>query len=404
MKISLYLVDGIFDFRLPNEVSGSFSFDYENGDSKLINVDARDGKWFLYGTSDVKVVSDGIIVDSLELIDNNFYVLRRDDKSYLIYVSSLVSSSIAVYKTSPNMRLIIGNTDSCNIAYNSSYLNGLTVGIGYVDGKLMLEKKGNIVIYINKKSVVDNPCVINNGDELDIYGLRILFLRDMILVNRKNNIYINNMQAGITDFVFPEDVAPQDIDVKDVDLYTKDDYASKAPRIRRVIETKEIKLSQPPHDQTEQELPLILVVGPMVTMAITSCVMLFNVVSKVVGGSASLSNSLPQLITSLTMLVSSLLWPLLAKKFNKKLKEKKKKELVEKYTKYLDEKGAELDSEAKLQKIILLENLVNVDECLENIRTRNINFWSKRSDQSDFLVVRIGVGNELLDAEVNYHE
>ncbi len=38
--------------------------------------------------------------------------------------------------------------------------------------------------------------------------------------------------------------------------------------------------------------------------------------------------------------------------------------------------------------------------CLENLKRRKIGFWDKRIDQSDFLVARVGVGDELLKVKV----
>lgn len=61
-----------------------------------------------------------------------------------------------------------------------------------------------------------------------------------------------------------------------------------------------------------------------------------------------------------------------------------------------------MTNEANLQKDILIENLIPVDQCLSIIDMAKINFWDKRIEQNDFLEVRIGIGNELLDAKVNY--
>lgn len=43
MKICLFNQDRIFNFLLPSEVEGSYSFDSDtNAEAKLINVEARD--------------------------------------------------------------------------------------------------------------------------------------------------------------------------------------------------------------------------------------------------------------------------------------------------------------------------------------------------------------------------
>ena len=56
-----------------------------------------------------------------------------------------------------------------------------------------------------------------------------------------------------------------------------------------------------------------------------------------------------------------------------------------------------IDEERQIQKEILIENLIPVSECLNIIDNKTVNFWDKRVDQSDFLEVRIGFGNELID-------
>lgn len=398
MKISLFLVEKILDFRLPNEVSGSFSFDDKMSDSKLINIDAREGKWFLYSTSDVKVIENNIIVDDILLVPNNFYVVKRDNVSYLLYVSS-DDSIMKTYSYSKDTKFIIGNTKSCNIVYDCPFFNNYMIGVGYSENNLVLQKNENFSgnIYVNKKSISDYPYIIKNGDEVNIYGLRLLFINKMVFINSVSNLTIYSDSAKIMPFQFNY-LEPIDMEIKDVDLYSKDDYASKAPRIRRVIETKKIELSQPPRDGANNEMPLILVIGPMFTMGLVSIVTLVNSFMRFSSGQGSIL----QIVMGFAMLLSSLVWPLVINLFNKRLQKKRMKKIIDKYTKYLGEKSKELSDEAKLQKVILLENLITVDECLNNIKSKNINFWSKRIDQNDFLVARIGVGNELLNAEIQY--
>ena len=404
MKITLYLVEGIFDFRLPNQVSGSFSFDPDEVDDKLINIEARDGKWVLYSTSDVKVVNNGTVVKESELIHNSFYTLRRENKNYLIYVCSLLESKMTIYNSTENTRLIIGNNNSCNVKYNCPFSNSLVVALSYSHNGVFIQREGNIVFYVNKKPVNETQFSINYGDEIEIYGLRIIILKNYVFINNLSNLQIIEQNASLTKFNLNNEMPPEDIEVKDLDLYSKEDYASKAPRIRRLIEDKKIKLINPPANPKKDELPTILVIGPMLTMGIVSVTMVINTFSNIFAGTTSFGKSWPQILTALAMLLSALLWPSLTRKYQKKLQIKKEQELKDKYNAYLDKKNKELDYEAKLEKTILQENLITLDQCLENIKKRNINFWSKRIDQNDFLVARIGVGREALKAEVQCSE
>ena len=117
-----------------------------------------------------------------------------------------------------------------------------------------------------------------------------------------------------------------------------------------------------------------------------------------------MEDSWPQLVTSGAMFISMILWPILTQAYNKHMKKKRKKEIITKYGRYLDEKKLDLMREANLQKQILIENLLTVEECLQIIENKRINFWDKRLDQSDFLTLRVGIGNQPLDVKVEYNE
>ena len=180
MNIALYLVDKIVNFRLPNDISGSFSFGIGEDDNKLINIEARNGKWVLYQTKEVGVIINNSYVSEIPLTPNTFYILRKEEKNYLIYVSEAKSANIIAYKYSTNLNLIIGNNEQSNIKYNCPYLNRVLIQVNINNNQLVLQKQGNGVIYSNKISIKQNPFVIKVGDEIEIYGLRIIFLNGII--------------------------------------------------------------------------------------------------------------------------------------------------------------------------------------------------------------------------------
>ena len=401
MKITLYLKDKIIVFKLPKEISGSFSFDVDKEEeSKLINVEARENGWVLYETKDVKVFADNTFVKEVPLISNHFYILQRDQKNYLIHASELGKSSFAPYRYQKDLNLTIGFKDAA-LSFACPYLN-FSLKISYKNGRLTLEKPENALVYINKHSIFASSYFLSNGDELEIFGLRLIFLTNLVLIESRCDVTLNSEMAHLQKDKFPPLEKSENLEVKDVDLYNPDDYFSKSPRIRRLIETKKIKLSNPPRDADANQLPLILVIGPMFTMGMVSFIMLLNTVIRITNKETTLADSWPQLVISGSMMISMLLWPLITQLYNKRMRKKKQRETIEKYTAYLEEKKDELRQEKNLQREILMENLIPVSECLQIIKSRGVNFWDKRMDQSDFLTARLGVGNELLDVEIEY--
>ena len=403
MKIYLFLINQIVSFNLPKEVFGSFSFDEnDNNDTKLINIEARDGKWVLYSTSNVSILDGNQIIEEIPITENNYYILRRDDINYLIYISDLFDSSFKAYSYDSNIDLTIGNSNDCSIVYNFEYIDK-PIKIYNKNGQILLEKNKSTIIYINKKILELDEYYIKNGDQINIFGFKIIFLKELLLMNNPNNM-VNINTTSINEYELNQDQDYQDIEIKDVNLYEKDDYYTKTPRLKRSITTKEIQLSPPPNSEKKEELPLILTIGPMMTMGVMSGITLYRSLSKLIDGTGDLDSVLPQLIMSIIMLTSMLVWPNITRVYNKKRIERDRKKLIEKYTIYLNTKRQELEAERSLQKEILLENLITIKECLNIINTAKLNFWDRRLEQKDFLTVRIGVGNELLDAKVNYPE
>lgn len=405
MKITLFLPDKLVDFKLPSLVSGNFSFDSEKVESKLINVIAKDNQWFLYQTEDVKIVSNNVYISEVLLVPNHFYVLEREKNQYLIYAASLSFGGILAYSFLENSTFSIGNTTNSTIRYNIPYLNNMGIQIECKNHQLTLQYTGTKPIYINQKKLESSFYQVSVGDELNVYGLTVLFLHGLLLIKPIKELTVDARGGGILQsLIFLDAEPPQNIEVKDVELYSEKDYYSKSPRLRRVITTETIKLSAPPKSGDSKEVPVLLIIGPMLTMGITSVMMLTNTLMNINIGRTTFSDSWPQLVMSGAMLVSMLVWPLITQWYNRRQKKKNKKEIIEKYTKYLQEKERELEGIREQQKIILYENLIPIEDCLTIMQNKNIHFWDKRIDQSDFLVVRLGIGREFFDAKIEYPE
>lgn len=401
----MYLDNRVCIFSLPNEIIGSYSFDYEKDEeNKLINIEARDGQWYLYSTVESKIMNNNSEVKDQLLISGNFYVIRRGKKNYLMFFWDLSIDNITAYSYKTDINMLIGSNNNSNIQYPCKFLGNDLIRIYNNDKGLLLEV-GDIskYIYINENRVVNNVSAINIGDTINIYGLKMMFLKGMLLINNmEGRVLVKENDAHIKRYNFPKLDDPKNIEIKDDDLYEKDDYFSKAPRIRRIIEKKVIKLSPPPRNGSNNELPMILTVGPMLTMGVTSGVTFLSTIININSGKYTINDQWPSLITSGIMLVSMLVWPMVIQIYNRVMKKKKQAELVLKYNEYLDEKRKELEEERNVQRDILIDNLVAVDRCVNIILNKSINFWDKRIDQSDFLVTRIGYGNELMDVEVQY--
>ena len=402
--ITLYLKDRLLNFRLPTSVSGSYSFYCDENENTLINIEAQNGKWVLYALDDISIYYNQKQVESVPLIDNEYYVIKKDNELFLIYTANPNEQKVLTYNYASKFQILIGTGEKVNIPKSCPYFNEILFQIDSTNQGLQITNQGKSNLYINNIAMSKKTASITIGDEIDIYGLRIVFLKSFFLILVSSN-ELSSVQYSLdfTKYTYETEQSPKNIEVKDKELYNPNDYYSKAPRIRRTIETKTIKISPPPQEE-QKELPMVLVIGPMLTMGVTGAAMLISTVSNIAKKTTTIEDSWPQLIISGAMLISMLVWPLITQIYNRHQKKKHHKEIIEKYGKYLAKKETAFAQEMELQKIILIENLITIEDCLSTIANKNMNFWDKRPDQNDFLTFRVGKGNELLDVEVEYNE
>jgi len=408
VKIVLFSGERIVEFLLPSQVFGTFVFDeFEDEENKLINVEAQNNNWFLTSTTAVRVYNNNDYSYNVKLELNNFYVLERENKKYLIYTDNIFDNTFTKFKFNNKINLLVGKEKKCNVYYDSEYVNGVLFSIKYEGGSLILEKKDNQAIYINKNILYTNvnKYIVKSGDIIECFGLKVVILQDIILINNPSGkVFFNNITSNIEELVINYDTNLINAEIKEHNLYNENDYFSKSPRLRRTIQNKEIKIDGPPSINENEEVPLMFTLGPMLTMGMVSGVNMLNTLIKINNGETTFTKSWTTLVTGSAMLCTTLLWPTLTKMFNKAQKKRKRKENIKKYRQYLEEKKKEIIEEANLQSEILIENLIPISETYDMILNKKVGLWGRRVEQEDFLKVRIGVGDYPLDVTINCPE
>ena len=126
--------------------------------------------------------------------------------------------------------------------------------------------------------------------------------------------------------------------------------------------------------------------------------------NNVLANGGEITQALPTLMMSVSMLLGTVLWPILTKKYEKKTKLQNEKKRQEKYLAYLDSIRDEIKRKSKEQSDVLNENFITLDECADRIAQEKPNLWERAIGHSDFLKLRLGVGNLPLDADIKFPE
>jgi len=407
VKIVLFANEQIVDFLLPFKTFGSFRFDEDiNEENKLINVEAQNNNWILKSTPEVKVYDiHGNYFEKVVLEVNVFYILEREGRKNLIYTENIFDNSFVKYKYNKQLNLIVGKSQNCNIFYDNELVKGELLSLKYENEQLTAQISAENLIYINQKKPSTNKIDINFGDIIQLYGVKMILLNGVILINNPNNkIYINELVGGIEPFIFESSSDLINSEIKEKELYNENEYFSKSPRLRRTIQSRTIKIDEPPQINEERHVPMLYTVGPMITMAMYSVVNLVNTLIRISSGETTFSRSWTTLMISVGMMCTTLLWPNLTKKYTKKQNKKQRERNIKKYREYLAKIDKDLEQEVMLQKEILNENLISTMECYNMAINQKMGLWSRRIEQDDFLTVRLGLGEYPLAVDFNIPE
>lgn len=405
MIINLIKSKQMFSLTLPHKIKGQYwlsDVDKNGKPRELISVEAVKGDWVLKSNKYVSVLnSQNEPVMNTVLNPQGFFNLKAiDDEDRIILFAESIDNSRQTFRKvflRNSETFNIGRTDDNSFCYENKFVSGKHARLSF-DGKnwSILDLGSTNGTYVNGLRVDSRN--LTAGDLIYIMGLKIIVGYNFLAVNNPDGLLKINAQSLV-------EYRPQNIEEneKDFELPQKK-YFFRSPRFHREIERAEIKIDPPPQLQKLDTVPLALMLGPSITMGMTSLSTGILSLNNVLANGGNITQALPTLLMSVSMLLGTVMWPVLTKKYEKKNKLKNEKKRQEKYLAYLDRVRDEVRRKCKEQSDILQENLVSLEECAGRIAEERANLWERALGHSDFLKLRLGLGNLPLDADVKYPE
>ena len=220
-------------------------------------------------------------------------------------------------------------------------------------------------------------------------GFKVIIGSNFIAMNNPDNTV--TYDSSVLFSYAPQSIEENKNEITYQDL--DDKYFYRSPRFKRDIEEHKIKVDPPPTVEKIDTTPMVLVVGPSVTMGMASAsTAAFAIINATSSGNGMLT-AMPTVVMSGSMLLGMIMWPILLKKYEKRKAAKKERLRQAKYKDYLFAIRDRIRKEMKEQSDILFENNVSVEQCAERIISRKANLWERVIGQSDFLKLRVGLGN-----------
>lgn len=385
MKLLIFIGNTYQIYQLPFIVDGNFwvtVLDNDGVSKNILNVFSYNDTWVYEG-------ENGKIV--LECYHS--YSIFSGGVSYSFYTMPIYDETLNLYSVSSLNQVTVGfsHTDISYPLFSDAQLSLVKKGKSW-----LLQTSGQIPLYINR--VLTTGKLLENGDHLFFQGFEMYFLADFFVINNPlGNVNILNKEIVLKQI---RKVVESNEELDIVSIYKKSDYFYRSPRFRNVINPISIRIDAPPGTFIQEELPILLQMGSMLTMGMSSTITLFLAVSGVVTGEKNIKDTWPSLLIGGSMLVGMLLIPTLTRRYQKKQTLKKEKIRQERYLAYLANKKQEIHQIMEDQQRALNENSVSLSSCEDIILHRRRNLWERKIEHDDFLMVHIGIGD--IPAKINF--
>lgn len=418
MKLTLLSKQEYTTITLPKKIVGHYWVRGRNHNGKIMDVVSVDAvrsteegvesQWTVKSNRRFEVIDHSNnaanAVASLSIKPLELYHIRSTDKkiNYTLFTEPITDDRCTYngYEfVCSEIKLKIGRDNDNNICYANKFVSGHHAELYYSkNGIKICDLNSTNNTYVNGCAVQEKKLKV--GDVIYILGMQIIITGHGIFINNPDgNVIVNS--CDIREYHAP--TAPLCSEDEDEFEEVPTEYYYIAPRFKYDVDTYELKIDPPPDNQNNDEIPMIMVMGPSMTMGMAAAASgAFAVVSALERG--NVTSAIPSMIMCCSMILGTFMWPLITKTYQKRLKKQKEEKRQESYTAYLKEIEQKICNEAAEQERILRNNEVDTLACANRILSENLQIWERTSKHTDFLSLRLGNGRLPLNADISYPE
>lgn len=394
--LALYSKEAFKEYILPSELNSDYSLIISKEIFHLyedisLNLEVVDGKWRIKQIEKCMLI--GNEEDETRFLKNGDVIRFRTgsqmDLTIVVSEEQKCFRAYHKYYLHDLFQISIGKDEENDIVYD--YLKMISRHHAVIERRgreFVIRNKSANGIYINSM-LVKGECVLKFGDYINILGLHMVFLGDMIAIDAENqNVSVKEHLRK-----FESSYSRNNQRQNEIRFSTGKTVHHRSPRTYEKQIIDEIEIEEPPSLHKQKERPLWLVIGPSITMALPmllGCMMMVYASKAMSGGSSLYMYS--GLVMSVSSALIGVIWTLSNLKYQKKEEAQEEAYRLQKYGQYLNEKNAEIKSKYSNESKKLLNMYPDAESCL-SYRANTTSLWNRNRNHEDFLVHRLGLGN-----------
>ncbi len=283
-------------------------------------------------------------------------------------------------------RITIGREKGCTICYNNMDMVGRRHAvICFSEGEWKVISQSRNGLYVNR-TYVQTERLLRYGDTIDILGLRLVFLGDILAAGG------DDVRVALQAYEGKPSLPPGPSAVEE--------FFHRSPRIIEKPDTAAVKIENPPKPVRQENVSPFLLVGPSITMTIpmmmSSFLMLWS--ARMTG-----QNNHPYMYSGILMAASSasiaVFWSLFRLRYQNRIREREEKERLSQYDLYLEKKEQEIQKIYEDSRAILNRMYPGPEEYLSYTADSSM-LWNRNPGHEDFLSFRLGLGSMEFQAKI----
>lgn len=374
-------------FPMISQISYSFHLDKERfhlGETIDIFMQVMDGAWCFAESKHYSILKGQEIWFLRKLYSGDILKLKTQEGIELLLVVGKDQGTIPIsrkFVLDKKNEITMGRCADNDLVLTVSLLISKFHGkLFYEHGNWMIKDKSSNGIYINGEKVQSEQILLY-GDEIEIFGCRMIYLKDILAVlNLENQVEVQYEKMRLLDKETFKWISllPTMGKQKEAEHEIKP-----APRKEADYDTEEFEIEGPPAPRKERERSLFMTLGPSLTMALPM------VIGVGITGAGAIGIGLVMMVGSA---VIGAFWAYMNQKKQKEEIKKEEEQRVFQYGEYLKKKEESLKEIYAFNGDQLQSMYPSANDCVL-YEADSENIWNRNSYQKDFGVIRLGLGD-----------
>lgn len=377
---------------LPDASAWNNTWSFTQNDTGLssdfsVSIRALDGQWYLGAPKGWKWSSleSGMAVEGEVQIDGGehaHYMLYKDDFTFGFVVSEYQKEDtrLVKYRIAGTRVLEIGRNDNCEIRVDDKSISDRHASLVCRHGEVIFEDHSSNGSYVNGKLVHNESRTCKFGDNIFVLpNLRMIYLDDMLAISSPASLKHVDLGKSV------DEASARETETEIMESPVVEFLRS--PRIMDQPDVTPFEIEPPISKGDPKHTPLILTIGPSLTMIFPMLMGSFMTQMGGSNGGSFMGSGIAMMGTSAALAVG---WALANARYRKNQEKGNEKKRVHLYTTYIKDREQRLRALNEKEFKRLTRMYVDSEECLSIVSRQSDRLWERQPTHSDFLDVRIG--------------